>query len=343
MSIDKDKIIKIITTFDDPEPFSGVIYYEKDSMTQFFEAFGLANRPYLIPNRLNTRFQIASGSKIFTAVAISQLVEAGKLAFDTRLSDCLDLDFPNFSDKITVHHLLTHSSGITSYFEEDIDPDYEKLWLEKPVYAMRQPADFVPMFQNKPMKFEPGTKFDYNDAGFIILALIVEAISGQSFTIFVEQNIFGVAGMIDSGYFQSDQLPERTAHSYIKNEDNSWRSNIFSVPIKGGGDGGAYTTADDIARFWKALSGFSLLNQATTELMLKDYIKTDYKDPIDRYGYGVWRNSISPEIYTVMGYDPGVSFRSSYNQEIETILTLLGNSSEAMWPLYKKLEEHLIL
>lgn len=137
-------IERVISDENEKSPFSGVILVRKKGESLFEKGYGLANRAESIPNSINTRFQMASGCKIFTSAAICQLVQRGLIGFDTLLKDCLDIPFPRFSPKITVHHLLTHSSGITSYFEEDVDPDYEALWKERPVYNMRAPRDFLP-------------------------------------------------------------------------------------------------------------------------------------------------------------------------------------------------------
>jgi len=137
-------------------PFSGVVSVRERGEIVFEEAFGLANRSDEVPNSPATRFGLASGSKIFTAVAIGQLVQQGSLDFATRLFDIVDVCFPHFSPEVTIDQLLTHTSGITSYFEEDVDDDYEAHWKDVPVYAICRPADFLPLFQHKQQKFPPG-------------------------------------------------------------------------------------------------------------------------------------------------------------------------------------------
>lgn len=305
--------------------------------------FGLAIRAEGIPNKPNTRFQTASGSKMFTGVAICQLVEQGKIQFNTLIKDCVDVDLLNIAPNITVRHLLTHSSGITSYFEEDVNPDYEAVWQEYPMYRVKGPKDFLPLFRHKPMKFPPGERFEYNDGGFILLGLIVECVSGMDFTDYVSKIVFEPARMIDSGYFATDQLPVRTAYAYIRNDDNSWRTNFFAVPIIGAPDGGAYTTAPDMARFWKALIGNKLLNPEMTGLLLDEQITTGDEPPFTHYGYGVWIEKANDTVRKrfVEGYDPGVALRSAVYPQKGCILTLIGNTSEALWPLYKALEKSL--
>lgn len=158
--------------------FSGAVMLQNGDGHAETASFGYANRADLLKNNLETRFGIASGCKLFTAIAICQLVEEGRLTYNTRLKDCLDIEFPSFSEGITIHHLLTHTSGIPDYFDEDIMDDFEELWIKRPMYHIRSLKDFLPMFQNEQMKFSPGESFYYNNAGYILLGLIVEQAPG---------------------------------------------------------------------------------------------------------------------------------------------------------------------
>lgn len=345
MKIDEKRITDCIEGLKEPEPFSGVVHLTTGDEVLFEKGYGLAIRSESIPNRPVTRFQTASGCKIFTSTAICQLVEQGKLRFDTRLSECVDAAFPNYAPDITIHHLLTHTSGITSYFEEDVNPDYGALWSDLPVYKVRGPRDFLPLFQRKPMKFAPGERFDYNDGGYILLGLVVESVTGMDFPAYIRDKVFEPAGMEDSGYFPTDQLPERTAYAYIKNTDGTWRTNFFAVPIVGAPDGGAYATAPDMARFWKALKGKRLVSGETAELLLGDQVETTWKPPYTHYGYGVWIERKENEVrkYFVEGSDPGVALRSAVYPDHGLILTVIGNTGSALWPLYRELEKILAL
>ena len=340
MRIDAARLRECIRNQVEPEPFSGVVHLMKGDEVLYQEGIGAAIRSERIPITVDTRFQTASGCKIFTSVAVCQLVEKGMLSFDALLSECVDAAFPNFAPEISIHHLLTHSSGITSYFEEDVDPDYEALWRDLPMYRVRGPRDFLPLFQHKSMKFPPGDRFEYNDGGYILLGLVIECVTGEDFTNFVQENVFGAAGMQDSGYFAADRLPERTAYAYIQDDDGAWRTNFFAVPIIGGPDGGAYTTAPDMARFWRALTSDRLLSAELTSLLLEPQIETTGDETSTHYGYGVWidleRESVRR--YFVEGFDPGVAMKSSFYPEEDLILTVIGNTSHAVWPLCEKLE-----
>jgi CubicO group peptidase (beta-lactamase class C family) len=345
MKLDHRQLRDRIEHQTDPELFSGVVYLSREDEVLFEHASGPAIRPESIPNRVDTRFQTASGCKIFTAVAICRLVEAGRLSFDTPLKDCVAESFPNYAPNITIAHLLTHTSGITSYFEEDVDPDYEAIWKDRPMYRIRNPRDFLPIFQNKQMKFAPGERFDYNDGGYILLGVAIESVTGKSFRACIEENVFGPAEMGDSGYFPTDQLPDRTAYAYIKNPDGTWRTNFFAVPIIGAPDGGAYTTAPDMVRFWRALVGNRLLDKRTTDLLLEPRVATTWKPPYTHYGYGIWIDRAADGVrkFFVEGSDPGVALRSATYPADNVILTMIGNTGRALWPLYREIEKTLAI
>jgi CubicO group peptidase (beta-lactamase class C family) len=338
MSIEPSAIERAIEREITRQPFSGVVYVHEKGSIVFQMAFGMANRAESIPNSLHTRFAIASGCKIFTAVAVCRLVEQGKLTFDTRLRDCLDIPFPHFDANVTVHHLLTHSSGIPDYFDEEKNDDYEALWQDRPMYRMRRLENFLPMFQQEKMAFTPGEKFTYNNSGFIVLGLIVEQLSGKIFTDYIRENIFSPAGMSDSGYFATDRLPSRTALGYIEDKSGGgWRTNIFAVPIIGGADGGAYTTAPDMARFWSALLGHKLLSKELTAKMMRVHVEAKSEGEGKFYGYGVWITKKHANIgsYYVTGWDPGVAMVSEYFPASDVLLTVIGNANKPVFPVYR--------
>ncbi|MER2260562.1 MAG: serine hydrolase [Psychrobacillus sp.] len=329
---------QLIDTAQKESQFSGSILLKQEDSVLVESTFGYANRSEQLNNTRDTRFGIASGCKLFTAVAICQLVDAGKLAYDQKLKESLSYSFPEFDESITIHHLLTHTSGIPDYFDEEVMDDFEELWIEKPMYHMRKLEDFLPFFQKGKMKFTPGEQFHYNNAGYILLGLIVEEITGQSFQQYVEKNIFERAGMKDSGYFAMDALPGNTALGYIDYEDGTWKTNIYSLPVLGGADGGAFTTVPDMLHFWDALLGNQLLEEQTTAALLQPYVQ---EQGDDYYGYGVWikkdGNNISK--YHVMGYDPGVSFHSAYYPAQQMTLAICSNKSQGAFAMMKAIEQ----
>lgn len=320
--------------------FSGVLHVENGTGMIHTSAHGLSNRAESIANTTNTRFGIASGCKLFTAIAICQLVERGSISFQSKLSNLLGHSFPHFDREVTVHHLLTHSSGIPDYFDEDEMDDFEELWMKNPMYHMKRLEDFLPLFQDQQMKFNSGERFHYNNAGYILLGLIIEKVAGVPITDYVVEHIFKPARMDDSGYFSLDCLPAKTALGFIDKEDGTWKTNSYSIPIKGGADGGAYVTAGDMAKLWRELMNGKLVSKEMVSTILTPWIQTD--NDRDYYGYGLWIEKSEDKIvkYHVMGYDPGVSFASGYYPDSEMIVVIPSNKESGPHKLMYLLEEH---
>ncbi|MCA1040035.1 beta-lactamase family protein [Bacillus infantis] len=331
-------MLRRITAAADETGFSGTAFAKRERDVLAEVSFGYANRSERIKNSANTRFGIASGCKLFTAIAICQLVESGKLSFDAKLKDCLDASFPSFDESITIHHLLTHTSGIPDYFDEEVMEDFEDLWVHNPMYKIRTLEDFLPLFQDQQMKLMVGERFHYNNAGYILLGLIIEKTSGLSFADYIQEYIFNMAGMKESGYFEFDSLPANTAAGYIDFSDGSWKTNIYSLPAKGGSDGGAYITVNDMDKLWDALLHHKLLGDVYTKKLLTPSVQTDEEDQY--YGYGVWIEMNMEDIlkYHIMGYDPGVSFHSAYYPQNGSKVVVCSNQSEGAYDVMKEIE-----
>lgn len=338
----KNNVIERIEQIQNDIQFSGTVLVRDKEKIYADASYGYANRAEQLKNEAETRYGIASGCKLFTAIAICQLVDEGKITFDTKMTKFLSFDFPNFDETITVHHLLTHTSGVPDYFDEEVMDDFEELWIEHPMYHLRRLEDFLPLFQNGHMKFRPGERFHYNNAGFILLGLIVEKASGLAFKEYIQQRVFEKAGMTGSGYFALDSLPGKTAIGYIDNEDGTWKTNVYSIPVQGGSDGGAFVTTKDMSKLWEALLNYQLLNKKLTEQLLTSHAK---EEDGDYYGYGVWIEQNDDIIvkYHVMGYDPGVSFHSAYYPERDIRLVVCSNGSSGAFKVMDGIEKELKL
>ncbi len=345
MALDAAQIEYAVNERHAQQAFSGVILVREGGEVVFEDAYGYANRADQVPNRVDTRFGIASGTKLFTGVAICQLIDAGELELDTRLVDVLDDEFPQFDPAITVEHLLTHTSGAPDYFDEeelDAQGDFGALWADLPVYKVTEPRDLLPLFQHEPMKFAPGTRFSYSNGGFILLGMIVAQVSGQPYAAYVEQNVLARAGMADSGYFPMNQLPAHTAFGYL----DDGRTNIFEIPIKGLSDGGAFVTAPDMARFWDVLLGYRLMSEDMTLQMLQPHVKVAADNAGDNrhYGYGIWLTMDQDLVsrYYGVGADPGVSFISARFLGQDAELTVIGNTENDAWPVFGAVESIIL-
>jgi CubicO group peptidase (beta-lactamase class C family) len=252
--------------------FSGVALIAKDGTPIFEKAYGLASRNPEIPNKINTQFDLASVTKIFTGVAIGQLAEQGKLSFSDTISQHV-ADYPNQSvaKKVTIHQLLTHSSGMGNFF----GPRFDALKDE-----LRSPEDYFPLFADDPLAFEPGTGVQYSNAGFVVLGAIVERVSGQRFLDYLRDHIFKPAKMMNTDAYGKDTSSQDRAIGYtyvnpISQADLSRReSNVALLPYIGGPAGGGYSTAEDLLRFANALHNHVLLSKENTELVTTGKVAT---------------------------------------------------------------------
>lgn len=333
------EIARLAQTLDslvEEQAFSGVIAVRQGDAAIYERAAGYADRSNKVANTPATRFGIASGTKFFTALAIGKMVEAGKLAFSTRLQDCIALDFPRYAPEITIEHLLTHTSGIPDYYDEEKVADFDNFTVAVPWYALRGPRDYLAVFPDEPMKFAPGERFAYSNGGYILLGVVIEELSGLKYQDFVTQEIFRASGMARSGYFAMNKLPENTALGYIE-EPDGWRTNIFNLPIVGASDGGAFTTAQDVAALWKAFWGGEILSKELVELYTRPHVAVKTADQDRYYGYGLWMREVAGQgrdIYFT-GCDAGVSFLSSVYRAQELQITVLSNTTDGAWPIVR--------
>ncbi|WP_411167804.1 serine hydrolase domain-containing protein [Clostridium sp. MB05] len=328
--MNKNLNIKLIEDkINNMKEFSGVIRINRAEEVLFEKAYGFADISNDRINNINTRFGIASGAKLLTAISICKLVEQGKLKFDSLLKEYIDCD--NFDENVTVKHLLTHTSGLPDYFYEDFTE------ITIPMYMLKEPKDFLPSMIMQKSIFKPGEKYQYNNGGYVILAYIVEKVSGMRFIDFVKEHIFDVLEMNSSGYFSMDMLPKNCAYGYEENSDGTLKTNIFSIPIIGGGDGGVFVTANDISKLWDGLLNYKLLNKDITNELLTPQVYVHYDV---YYGYGIYIVKRDDGIYKyfITGGDPGVSFESTVypNKEIE--VTILGNRKFSTYELLMEIE-----
>lgn len=323
------------------ESFRGCVRITQNKKTIFEMAFGFADLSNEIPNTLETKFATASAGKVFVAVGILQLIEKGILHFDDTLGQLLDLDLHEIDSEINIEQLLTHTSGIPDYFDEQVMDEYEDLWKDYPNYKIRTNTDILPLFIDKSMMYRRGGKFQYNNAGYVMLALIIEKISNMPFDKYLETTIFDVCDMKNTGYYELDKLPAKCANNYIFDvRCKEYRTNIYSVDVKGTGAGGVFTTVSDIGRFWERLLSNKLLSAAMTEKMLK--VKSG--NEVDGYyGYGIWLKKLAGDSYSpyFQGLDPGVSFISSYLPNENIILTLVSNYGDNVWKNLRNIRENL--
>lgn len=263
--------------------FSGAVLLAKNGKVVFQKAHGLAERQGNVLNKIETRFNLASINKMFTAVAVAQLSEQGKMSYDDPVGKYLDSDWlsPKISNKVQVKHLLSHTSGIGISKGDD-----NLVYLEKYISKkFRRIDDYKIMTQGAFFKTDPGKEYSYSNIGFHLLGAIIEKVSGESYYDYVQAHIFDVAGMKDTGFDELDQLASNTARGYVKEEKDgkvSWRSNESDCNWKGTPAGGAYSTVGDLLKFEQALMKDSLVSKETRDLLFTPKKELGARS----YGYG---------------------------------------------------------
>lgn len=269
-----------LTKLAEADVFSGSVLLAKDGRVIYKGAYGSANKDFGVPNRIDTKFNLGSMNKMFTAVAIAQLVERGKLSYDDPLSKFVP-DFPNAeaARKIQIKHLLSHTAGLGGYFS----PRYSSMSRAK----LRNLDDMMALTvaDEKDIQFEPGSKWQYSNTGMMVLGKVIEIVSGQSYYDFVRANIHQPAGMINTDCYELDKVNTNLAVGYEKEyTDNGirWSNNIFEHVMRGGPQGGGYSTVEDLLRFDQALRSGKLISAESFKLLTSP--KPELNSP--RYGYG---------------------------------------------------------
>ncbi len=243
-------------------------------------------------------------TKMLAAAAILDQVAQGRITVTAPVIDVVPSDRRprGLLAEVTIHHLLCHTSGIADYFEEDesllnAGTDYADLWRDLPPARFERPIDFLPLYGALPAYSPPGGPWRYSNAGYVLLGEVLEQVSGVRFTEVVQDRVLRRAGMVDSGFDRSDEPQARSAVHYLR----SGRTNVHSVPVIGGGDGGCVGTAADLVRFCRALADGTLLGDLT-ELATQRHASID---DTWSYGYGLM---IHPDgRWGHGGSDPGVS------------------------------------
>ncbi|WP_328519788.1 serine hydrolase domain-containing protein [Kribbella sp. NBC_00359] len=306
--------------------FSGVVWIDRAGQIEFAKAYGLANRAYRVPNSLDTRFGIASGSKGFTALAVLALVHDGVLELSTTARSLLGKDLPLIADDVTVEHLLTHTSGIGDYLDEEADTDITD-YVIGAAHELTTTEAFLPLLDGHPTKFRAGERFSYCNGGFVVLALLAERAGGVGYHDLVRERVLRPAGMTRTDFLRSDELPADVAVGYLPIEGVD-RSNIFHLPVLATGDGGIHTTAADISTFWRALFAGDIVE--SVEEVVRP--RCDVPEESRRYGLGFWLHE-STDTAILTGYDAGASFKSTHDPRTGTTCTVLSNTSPGAWPI----------
>ena len=249
--------------------FSGAVLIARGDKVLFDSAYGLADRDRHVANTIDTRFRLGSMNKMFTATSVLQLVQAGKVKLDAPLATYLP-DYPNkeLASRVTIQQLLTHTGGTGDIF----GPEYETHRLE-----LRTLADYLNLYGSRPLEFDPGSKWEYSNYGFILLGRVIERVSGMSYYGYVTKYVFAPAGMSLSGSEPEDSIVKNRAIGYTREgggQGTGWQSNANTLPWRGTSAGGGYSTVGDLLRFSEALRAHKLLDARHTEMLTTGKVGT---------------------------------------------------------------------
>jgi len=267
---EKEVVEKTETFLEELDGFSGAVLIAKNGVPIFKKAYGYANRSFNVPNKVDIKFNLGSMNKMFTATAIMQLVEKGKIKLDGKIVDYVP-DYPNkvVASKVTIHHLLTHTGGLGNYWT----PEYMR--ASKDLY--KEVEDYVPLFVDDSLPFEPGSQFSYSNAGFMVLGLVIEKVTGENYFDYVRENIYKPAGMMNTDAYETDYVVPNLAVGYTRMEarPGELKNNLFLHVVKGGPAGGGYSTVEDLLNFANALMDNKLLSKKNREMMTSGKVQTD--------------------------------------------------------------------
>lgn len=320
--------------------FSGTVLVTASGRPVFEAHLGQADRAAGVPIGPRHRFALGSVTKIFTAVAILTLVAEGAFALDDPVAPILPPDRrpATLRPDVTIRHLLAHTSGIADYFEEETATaawaeEFAALWRDRPVYRMREPADFLDLFGDLPPYRGPGERFQYSNAGYILLGLLTEEAAGTGYADAVRARVFAPAGMGDSGCFAADEVRPDVAVGYLRPSapGEPWRTNVFAVPAVSGPDGGSFATAADLDRFLTAYAAGGLVPPPLLGEALRPHGRIG--DAADM-GLGVYLLG--------EGADPGAEalIRRYPDKDVNTVV--LSNVNGSAWTVDRALREAVL-
>jgi CubicO group peptidase (beta-lactamase class C family) len=316
--------------------FAGVVRVDRGDRVELAKAYGLAHRGHGIPNAVDTRFGLASGTKGLTALTVMSLIDEGRLGLGTTARSLLGEDLPLIDDDVTVEHLLAHRSGIGDYVDEEVLEEMTMYVLPVPVHRLVTTPDYLEVLGGYPQKFAPGERFSYNNSGFVVLALIAERAGGMPFADLVSTRVCEPAGMADTEFLRSDEPSARAALGYLEGE--GLRTNVLHLPVRGSGDGGIYSTVADIHAFWSALHAGRIVPLARLAEMVRPH--SDVPSEKMRYGLGFWLHPTGDAVM-LLGGDAGVSFRTVHSPATGVTHTVVSNTSAGAWPVTRQLGELL--
>ena len=307
--------------------FSGTLLIAKGPNVLLMEVGGEASKAYHVPNNIDTKFNLGSMNKMFTATAVAQLVESGKLSFDDPISRYIDETWlpKEITDKITVRHLITHTSGLGSYFNDVYDRSSRALF--------RKLADYKPLIKDDKPAFTPGEKFQYSNTGMFLLGVIIEKVTGEDYFDHIRKAIYLPSGMTNSDCYEMDYPVENLAIGYSADWKSPyrWQNNLYKHVIKGGPAGGGFSTVKDLHKFALALLGGKLVSKPTLETLWTDFKGANYG-----YGFTVAQGPAGKVVGHGGGFD-GINSQLDLYVNSGYIVAVMSNIDNGASPLANRI------
>jgi len=311
--------------------FSGTVLIAKSEDVLYSFACGEASKRFHVPNKIDTKFNLGSMNKMLTSTSIVQLAEKGKLSFQDPISKYVDESWlpEEITSKVTIHHLLTHTSGLGSYFNET--------FMNGSRARFRTLEDFKPLVKDEKLAFEPGKRFRYSNTGMFFLGVVIESVTGKSYFDYIRENIYKPAGMTNSDSYEMDIPVENLAIGYYRDQEspNGWKNNYYLHVIKGGPAGGGFSTVIDLHHFGRALLTGKLVSPESLEVMWKDYSGEFYG-----YGFRIDDGPLGKAVGHSGGF-PGINANLDIFVDAGYIVAVMTNYDRAASPVARKIKKLL--
>jgi CubicO group peptidase (beta-lactamase class C family) len=317
------------------DAFSGTVLLAKKGVPLYQAAFGEANKDFGVKNTIDTKFNLGSMNKMFTAVAVMQLVEAGKLSLDDTLGKFLPAGAmkPEVLSKVRVKHLLSHTSGLGSYFTEAWDRQSRALW--------RSVDDWMGLVKDESLQFEPGTRWAYSNTGMLVLGKVIEKASGQDYFAYVRDHVAKPAGMTNTDAYELDRVNRNLAVGYEREGEDAngpiYRNNLFMHVIRGGPAGGGYSTVADLTRFAEALESGKLVSAAGVRTLTTP--KPELASPEYGFGFGV---EAGGRVVGHSGGFPGINSQLDIYVGEDYTLAVMSNYGDGAQPIADKVRSLML-
>jgi len=312
--------------------FSGTLLVAKGEKTLLTMAAGEASKAFHVPNTIDTKFNLGSMNKMFTSTAIVQLAERGKLSLDDPISKYVDESWlpKDVTAKITIRHLLTHSSGLGSYFNETYFKSSRALF--------RKLDDYKPLIKDDRPAFEPGKQFQYSNTGMFLLGVVIEKVTGEDYFSYIRKAISEPAGMANTDCYEMDYPVENLAIGYSPDPKSpyGWQNNLYKHVIKGGPAGGGFSTVKDLHKFALALLAGKCVSQDSLKEMWTDHLGADYG-----FGFQVTEGADGKVVGHGGGFD-GINSNLSIYLKSGHIVAVMSNIDNGASPVARKIGHLLV-